>query len=205
MPNAQISPARPQAPTALLACDLHIRQAYSLSPALTPDSGRENNLWQLTMSAQCRRPGCVWSLGQEEPLEKGMAIYFNSLAWRIPWTGEPVQSMGSQSQTTEQLPLFIMSTEKPDSNLWAGERPQTWDLPSSFGKQKRLSAHTCFFFFFLQDSEKAYCFKILPQEVWSSCTHRKSEIVSESLSRAMEGTCLLKVFSKDWRRWLVDH
>ena len=29
----------------------------------------------------------VQSLGQEEPLEKGMVTYSNILAWRIPWTG----------------------------------------------------------------------------------------------------------------------
>ena len=28
----------------------------------------------------------VWSLGQEDPLEKGMVIYSSILAWRIPWT-----------------------------------------------------------------------------------------------------------------------
>jgi len=40
----------------------------------------------------------VRSLGQEDPLEKGMAIHSRILAWRIPWTGEPggLQSMGSQ-------------------------------------------------------------------------------------------------------------
>ena len=26
------------------------------------------------------------SLGQEDPLEKGMATHSNTLAWRIPWT-----------------------------------------------------------------------------------------------------------------------
>ena len=40
----------------------------------------------------------VPSLGWEDPLEEEMAIYFSILAWRIPWTGEPVrlQSLGSQ-------------------------------------------------------------------------------------------------------------
>ena len=28
----------------------------------------------------------VQSLGQEDLLEKGMAIHFSILAWRIPWT-----------------------------------------------------------------------------------------------------------------------
>ena len=40
----------------------------------------------------------VRSLGQEDPLEKGMATHSSILAWRIPWTEEPggLQSMGSQ-------------------------------------------------------------------------------------------------------------
>ena len=31
----------------------------------------------------------VRSLGQEDPLEKGMATHSSILAWRIPWTEEP--------------------------------------------------------------------------------------------------------------------
>ena len=40
----------------------------------------------------------VRSLGQEDPLEKEMAIHSSTLAWRIPWTEEldRLQSMGSQ-------------------------------------------------------------------------------------------------------------
>ena len=40
----------------------------------------------------------VQSLGQEDPLEKGMATHSSILAWRIPWTEEPVrlQSMWLQ-------------------------------------------------------------------------------------------------------------
>ena len=32
----------------------------------------------------------VRSLGQEDPLEKEMAVLFSVLAWEIPWTEEPV-------------------------------------------------------------------------------------------------------------------
>ena len=41
----------------------------------------------------------VQSLGQEDPLEKGMATHSSILAWRIPWTEESgrLQSMGSQT------------------------------------------------------------------------------------------------------------
>ena len=38
----------------------------------------------------------VWSLSQEDPLEKDMAMNSSILAWRIPWTEEPggLQSIG---------------------------------------------------------------------------------------------------------------
>ena len=37
------------------------------------------------------------SLGQEDSLEEGMAIYPSILAWRIPWREKPggLQSIGS--------------------------------------------------------------------------------------------------------------
>ena len=40
----------------------------------------------------------IQSLGQEDPLEKGMATHSSILALRIPWTEKPggLQSMGSQ-------------------------------------------------------------------------------------------------------------
>ena len=40
----------------------------------------------------------VRSLGQEDPLKKGMATHPSILDWRIPWTEEPgrLQSTGSQ-------------------------------------------------------------------------------------------------------------
>ena len=40
----------------------------------------------------------VQSLGQEDPLEEGMATHSNLLAWRISWTEEPggLQSMELQ-------------------------------------------------------------------------------------------------------------
>ena len=43
----------------------------------------------------------VLTLGQEDPLEKGMATPFSILAWEIPWTEEPgrLQSSGLQNRT----------------------------------------------------------------------------------------------------------
>ena len=31
----------------------------------------------------------VQAMGQEDPLEKGMATHSSILAWKIPWTEEP--------------------------------------------------------------------------------------------------------------------
>ena len=38
----------------------------------------------------------VQFLDQEDPLKKEMSIHSSTLAWKIPWTEEPDQSMGSQ-------------------------------------------------------------------------------------------------------------
>ena len=44
----------------------------------------------------------VRPLGQEDPLEKGMATHSSILAWEILWTEEPggLQSMGLQKSQT---------------------------------------------------------------------------------------------------------
>ena len=45
----------------------------------------------------------VQSLGQEDPLEEGMATHSSMLAWRIAWTEEPggLQSVRSKRDITE--------------------------------------------------------------------------------------------------------
>ena len=47
----------------------------------------------------------VQSLGQEDPMEKGMATHSSILAWRILWTEEPgrLQTMGLQRVTPEWM------------------------------------------------------------------------------------------------------
>ena len=53
---------------------------------------------QMVKNLPATQESWVRSLGQEDPLEKGMAIHSSTFAWRIPWTGEPggLQSVGSQ-------------------------------------------------------------------------------------------------------------
>ena len=49
-------------------------------------------------SSEDKESAKVQSLGQEDPLEKGMATHSSILAWKIPWTEEPgkLQSIGLQ-------------------------------------------------------------------------------------------------------------
>ena len=53
---------------------------------------------QMVMNLPAVQRSQVLSLGQEDPLEKGMATHSNILAWRIPWTEETggLQSTGPQ-------------------------------------------------------------------------------------------------------------
>ena len=41
---------------------------------------------QLIRNQLAKRGTWVWSLGWEDPLEKGKAAHSSLLAWRIPWT-----------------------------------------------------------------------------------------------------------------------
>ena len=56
----------------------------------------------------------VQSMGQEDPLEKGMAAHSNILAWSISWTEEPGQLLpwgcrvGHNLATTQQhIPTHV--------------------------------------------------------------------------------------------------
>ena len=53
----------------------------------------------------------VPSLGGEDPLEKEMATYCSTLAWKTPWMEEPgrLQSIGLQSHMTERLHFLSVS------------------------------------------------------------------------------------------------
>ena len=42
----------------------------------------------------------IWYLGQEDPLEEGLATHYSILAWEIPWTEEPA---GLHHRATKSL------------------------------------------------------------------------------------------------------
>ena len=46
---------------------------------------------QLVKSPPAMQESLVQFLGREDPLEKEMATHSSILAWRIPWTEEPVR------------------------------------------------------------------------------------------------------------------
>ena len=51
----------------------------------------------------------IWSLGQEDSLEEGMATHSSIFAWRILWTEEPggLWSMGSQRVRHDWIDLAL--------------------------------------------------------------------------------------------------
>ena len=75
----------------------------------------------------------VWSLCQEDPLEKEMTIHSSIFAWEIPWTEKPgrLLSVGSQeSDTTQWLnsdnpfcftssPPLLCSIKETSIQTWA--------------------------------------------------------------------------------------
>ena len=53
----------------------------------------------------------VQSLGRKDPLEKGMATYSSTHAWRIPWTGDLVDYSPwnhKESDTTVRLTFLFL-------------------------------------------------------------------------------------------------
>ena len=57
------------------------------------------------------------SLGQEDPLEKEMAIHSSILAWKIPWTEEPggLQFMGLERVGHDWACMHVMSYQLAQS------------------------------------------------------------------------------------------
>ena len=74
----------------------------------------------------------VWSLGWEDPLEKGMATHSSILAWRIPWT---VRCRGLQSMGSHRVrQAWAWSTIAPQS-VSASESP------GECGKTRNTNPH----------------------------------------------------------------
>ena len=81
---------------------------------LSTGSHRVGHNWSdLAAAATAKQERWVWSLAQEDALQKRMVTHSSILAWRIPWTEESgrLQSMGSQEpDMTQWLSLFCKLT-----------------------------------------------------------------------------------------------
>ena len=90
------------------------------------------------------------SLGQEDPLEKGMATYSRILAWRVPWTEEPggLQPMGSQSRNplsthtphSLRLPGTFSSEGRAGRGPWVSSYPTPFFCSARRNSKRSLSA-----------------------------------------------------------------
>ena len=90
-------------------------------PGLIPRSGRSPGegigyplqyscaslVAQLVNSLPAMQETWIWSLGREDPLEKGKATHSSILAWRIPWT---IQSVGSQRVRHNRVTFTIWAS-----------------------------------------------------------------------------------------------
>ena len=67
----------------LVKLNSHFYYKYFLTPCL---QSWASLVAQLVKNLPAVQETWVWSLGWEDPLEKGTATKFSILAWRIPWT-----------------------------------------------------------------------------------------------------------------------
>ena len=92
-----------------------------------------------------------WTLGWEDPLEKGVTTYSSILAWRIPWTEEPggLQSMGLQGVRQDWATNTHTHTHTHTATYWLRNLgyviSSPWAPVSSLLKDKILTiSYICY-------------------------------------------------------------
>ena len=75
--------------------------------SLAVDYFRASLVAQMVKNSPAMQETWVQSLGQEDPLDKGMATHSSILAWRIPWPAR-LQSMGLQKSIYKQILLWLI-------------------------------------------------------------------------------------------------
>ena len=103
------------------------------------------------------------SLGQEDPLEKGMATQSSILAWRIPWVEKPgrLQSMGSQTvghNRATNIFFFISENTEVTYTVVEGVRQGSQEFFLNIVGQGRV--------YFYRPMELKGCHAILIPESW---------------------------------------
>ena len=64
----------------------------------------------------------VQPLGREDPLEKEMATYFSTLAWKIPWTEEPGRLQSGSQRVADDRATSLLTPPIIMSILHSGSR-----------------------------------------------------------------------------------
>ena len=118
-----------------------------------------SQLAQMVKNLPAMQQTWVQSLGQKDPLEKGITTHSNILAWRIPWTEEPgrpqsmeLQRMGHKWAThthtlTEQLTLHTHVYRNTHTHNHTTSPSSQWNcltLPKCFILFLSLVSHTLF-------------------------------------------------------------
>ena len=83
--------------TGLRSCEYR-STAYPLCREGKPKAMSELKCRASLVAQMVKNLSATWDLGQEDPLEKGMATYSSILAWEIPWTEE---TSGLQPRRTQ--------------------------------------------------------------------------------------------------------
>ena len=125
----------------------------------------------------------VQSLGQEDPLEKGMATHSSILTWRIPWTEEPggLQSMASQRVRYDRVTNMFTSTVKGALLQMPSHKPKfslAWKENDYF--HLNLAWHQHFLLLWFWDCCFLCQFLIIHLESWDNS---KCPIAKETLER----------------------
>ena len=123
-------PPPPPSPSASIFPGLFFSQNTSCNPVQT-HPGSPGGLVVTNLSA--KQETRVRSLGQEDPLEKEMAIHSSILAWEIPWTEEPggLQAMGSQRVRHDLATKLPPPPPPPQTHLQTGGQIAPATCPSS--------------------------------------------------------------------------
>ena len=93
---------------------------YSLNQITGLSFTNRVNRWLSGKESACQCRRCKRSLGQEDPLEVGMAAHSSVLAWRLPWREEPtgLQSMGLQSVEHSLVTKHTHTTFTKSGTKW---------------------------------------------------------------------------------------
>ena len=82
----------------------------------------------------------VWFLGQEDPLEKGMATHFSMIGWRMPWTEKPGRLLYMGSPRVRQY--WATKTSLP-SETAAGKPKNTYSFSSGCSRPRNQTGVSC--------------------------------------------------------------